>query len=320
MTAVGGGDWRAALCGAVQRTLAATRAPPLLVADKDGTLTDPRKPLEPDVAGAMLGLLSAGVVMAVVSGGELHRLKAEVFDPLAAAATDRSVLEALYIVSENGARTSRYSAVAGGFESIDRVDLKERLGEARFRTVLEIVSDLMEREGIERVPAWRQLTSDGSQITFSPLGNVRDDALRAAFDPTGAKRARWADDLRRRLGEAGIADAQGLLVDIAVAGTASINILPRGINKGYAIARLIRRCGRAGGDAIYFGDKFDASGNDAEAVPHVGLAVNVGSLKRLPASLAAVLACPVDGPAGMTICLETIARALRDFGVGRGAA
>lgn len=280
--------------------------PPLIVTDKDGTLTHPRQSLSPDVASAIADLLSVGVPLAVVSGGELYRLEAEIFDQLSRSVGGAHALENLYFMPENGTQLHRYSPNHSAFREVCRVDLKQRIGQEKFSKILQITAAMMDVFGIEKVEGIRQIVSEGSQIKFSPLGNTKDDALRRKFDPNGDKRTLWVQHLRSRFAEEGLADSDGLIVSVIVAGTASINILPRGMNKGSAIADLASRLAIQERFAIYFGDKFGSSGNDADAIPHVGLAINVGADVALPS----LFSVDQKGPMGTAFYLRAIWRAL----------
>ena len=306
-------DWRADIYNAAQSIMGSTHSAPMLVVDKDGTLTNPRKLLSPDVAEVVLNLLSVGAVMAVITGGEFYRLRSEVFDPLKKVAKDRTLFDNLYLISENGTQTCRFRATRNDFEQIHRVDLKDKIGERNFRVVLELISELMDKQNIERLSERNQVVSGGSQIKFSPLGNVQDDKLRASFDPTGERRKLWAEYLKRRMTDNGLLDEDGLIVDVIIAGTGSINILPRGVNKGSAIRRLARLCGLSNAATMYLGDKFGDNGNDADAIMHVGVSVNVGADIDLLSSAGPLITCSEKGPAGARICLETVTRAVRDF-------
>lgn len=308
-------NWRADVYKAARRIMGSTHSAPMLVVDKDGTLTNPRKLLSPDVAEVVLDLLSVGVVMAVITGGEFYRLRSEVFDPLEKVAKDWKIFDNLYLISENGAQTCRFRASRNDFERVHRVDLKDKIGEKNFRVILGLVSELMEKHNIERIPERKQVVSGGSQIKFSPLGNVQDDKLRASFDPTGERRKLWAEYLKRRMTDNGLLDQDGLIVDVIVAGTGSINILPRGVNKGSAIRRLARLCGLSNAATMYLGDKFGDDGNDADAIVHVGVSVNVGADIDALSSAGPLINCSEKGPTGARICLETVARVVRDFGL-----
>lgn len=308
-----GTDWRADVYNAAQKIMGSTHSTPILVVDKDGTLTNPRKLLTSDVAEVVLDLLSAGAVIAVITGGEFYRLQREVFDPLRKVAKDWKLFDKLYLISENGTQMCRYRAAANDFEQIHRVDLNDKIGERNFNAIVELIYELMEKYNIQRTPEAKQVVSGGSQIKFSPLGNVQDDELRASFDPTGERRKLWAAYLKKRMTDKGLLDKDGLIVDVIVAGTASINILPRGVNKGSAICRLVTICGLSHGAAMYFGDKFGDNGNDADAIKHVGVSVNVGADVDVLTFSEPLITCSEKGPLGAKICLEVVARAVRDF-------
>lgn len=256
--------------GAIVRETGAT---PLFVSDKDGTLTLPRRPLADDVGDALLQLLGAGAVVTIISGGEAYRLHEEALSPLAARAS-AGQLSNLYIIAENGSRVYRIAGTE--LDLVESFGLREAIGAAHYETLIAIVEEARRTFGIGDDLAKRHIVAEGSQIKLSALGNLADDSARQSFDPTGAKRGEWAGYVRARIVDAGLIDKSGPLVDVIISGTSSINLLPRGVNKGFAIARLAERCGRETRSVVYFGDSFGESGNDACALANVRVAVNFG--------------------------------------------
>ena len=260
-------------CDVLTAIVRETKRAPIFVLDKDGTLTQPRQPLALEMAASVAALLDTGATLAVMSGAEAYRLQDEVLAPLAERIGE-GALSAFYLIAENGAQT--YRAEPGGLAPVDRLDLREALGAERFAQVLAIVEEARIKFGIGDDPARRHVVSDGSQIKLSALGNVVDEALRQRFDPLGAKRAEWVTFIRGRLVEQGLSDDLGPLVDVIVSGTSSINLLPRGVNKGHALKRFAARHGLGDQSVIYFGDRFADGGNDVYALAHARLAINVG--------------------------------------------
>lgn len=296
--------------GALGAVMRETGRAPIFVLDKDGTLTQPRQALSPDMAVALLGLASAQAVVAVISGAEAYRLRDEVFAPLIARAGDERAGH-FYLIAENGAQM--YQAGEAGLDPVDRLDLKQIIGAARFAKVLGIVEETRLKFGIGDDPQRRHVVTDGSQIKLSALGNLVDEALRETFDPDGAKRAVWAQHVRARMTEEGLSDESGLIVDVIVSGTSSINLLARGVNKGHAIERLAARNGLDTQSVIYFGDRFGPGGNDVHALAHVRAAVNFGDDVEIEGVAAPVINAAEKGPDGARLYLEIARHTLESF-------
>lgn len=294
---------KARFCDALTAIVRETKRAPIFVLDKDGTLTRPRQPLEPEMAASVAALLEAGATVAVMSGAEAYRLQDEVLAPLVAQVGE-GALSAFYLIAENGAQT--YRAEPGGLAPVDRLDLREALGAERFAQVLAIVEEARIKFGIGDDPARRHVVADGSQIKLSALGNVVDEALRERFDPLGAKRAEWAAFVRARLVERGVSDDLGPLVDVIVSGTSSINLLPRGVNKGHALERFAARHGLSDQSVIYFGDRFGDGGNDVYALSHARMVINVGD----DIAQVGVIDAVEKGPRGARLYLELAQRVL----------
>lgn len=304
LSALVGADARKArFCDALSAIVRETKRAPIFVLDKDGTLTRPRQPLEPEMARSVAALLGAGATVAVMSGAEAYRLQDEVLAPLAAHVGE-SVSSSFYLIAENGAQT--YRAEPGGLAAVDRLDLRDALGAERFAQVLAIVEEARIKFGIGDDPARRHVVADGSQIKLSALGNIVDEGLRERFDPLGIKRAEWAAFVRTRLLERGLSDDAGPLVDVIVSGTSSINLLPRGVNKGHALERFAARHGLSDQSIVYFGDRFGKGGNDVYALSHARVVINVGD----DISHAGVIDAAEKGPRGVRLYLELARRVI----------
>jgi HAD superfamily hydrolase (TIGR01484 family) len=303
---------------ALRRIMAKTGQLPVLVLDKDGTITHPRHALSADVAKAILDVLDDGAIVAIVSGAEMSRLRSEVFHHLRARTNNTNVMSRLFFVSENGAHLYRYDARADEFDLVYRVELREVVGEATLGIVLAIIDETMERFDIARHPERGQVVADGSQIKFSPLGGIQDDDLRKSFDPSGGRRSAWAEYIRDSMTRRGLTDDKGLIVDVRVAGTASINILPRGINKGHAIDRLTALVGLSNDSVVYFGDKLGKDGNDADVISRACAVVNVGNDAGAVQSSTLILTAGEKGPDGVGAYLAVAHQAFREFNERQG--
>ena len=284
---------------------------PLLVLDKDGTITEPRNPLEPESADAILKVLAQGAIVAVISGAELRRLNSEVVNVLRGRLHDRSVMDRLYLISENGGQLHRFNAATDEFDLVYQVDLWATVGEENLRLMLAIIDETMQRFQIERKPERGQVVAERSQIKFSPLGNIKDDQLRRSFDPEGERRRVWADYIKVRATQHGLVDGKGLIVDVIVAGTASINVLPRGVSKGYGVDRLAALVGLNNDSIVYMGDKM--KGNDADVLGRACVVVNVGADADFEMENTLLLTSDEKGPAAVRAYLHVAQQVLHEF-------
>jgi HAD superfamily hydrolase (TIGR01484 family) len=99
-----------------------------------------------------------------------------------------------------------------------------------------------------------QLQDRGSQITLSGLGHGAALDRKRAFDPDGSRRREWVRRLEDRLGAGRF--------NLRVGGTTSLDITPLGVDKGTGVAQLLQRAGWDARDCLYFGDRFEGTGND----------------------------------------------------------
>lgn len=96
----------------------------------------------------------------------------------------------------------------------------------------------------------------GSQISLSMIGHHEVLDKKKAYDPHGLVRA----SLLKRT------PFTSKLMDVRIAGTATLDYTKRGLNKGTNVRRLIELMGWDLNDCVYFGDKLLPGGNDETVV------------------------------------------------------
>ena len=89
---------------------------------------------------------------------------------------------------------------------------------------------------------------------MSGLGHGAALDRKRAFDPDGSRRREWVRRLEDRLGAGRF--------NLRVGGTTSLDITPKGVDKGSGVTQLLGRTGWRAQDCLYFGDRFEDTGND----------------------------------------------------------
>ena len=218
--------------------------PLALLMDVDDTIAPSTRPIEEAMRAALLGLLDSGTKLAFVSGGSVEQMWGQVSLqlPRAHVLLGTSGSHAVRVHAD-GEELRREELFNHGFTEADRADILAALEAliARF----SIVPDTDRQD---------QLQDRGCQFTLSALGRNAPEGRKRAFDPDGGRRKEWVGFLEQRLG----ADRFSL----RVGGTSSIDITAKGVDKGSGTAELLQRLGWRAEDCLYFGDRFEETGND----------------------------------------------------------
>ncbi|MGN8000654.1 HAD-IIB family hydrolase [Sphingomonas sp. 22176] len=214
----------------------------LIAFDLDGTLAESKQPLEADMAARLRSLLDLAMV-AVISGGDWTQFERQVVSRLPADAD----LARLFIMPTTGAKLYRF--VDRSWRQI----YAETFTSAERTQILTALAQAVAQSGIVPERLWgEQIEDRGTQITFSALGQEAPVEAKKAWDPDQAKRTA----LQRTLA------AQLPGFSIRIGGTTSIDITRAGVDKAYAIARLVEHAGVRRGAILFFGDAIYPGGND----------------------------------------------------------
>jgi phosphomannomutase len=214
-----------------------------VVFDLDDTLAPSKSPLDPSMATALVTLLQR-LPVCIISGGRFEQFQAQVLDQLTA---PEQILSRLHLMPTSGTRY--YSRQHGAWSQAYSEDLSAE-EKARIVQVLEETSRTL---GYWDEHPWGVPIEDrGSQVTYSALGQAAPLDAKAAWDPDGMKKSLL------------VAHATPLLADFEVrgGGSTSIDVTRKGIDKAYAIRKLMAQIHAAPEELLFVGDRLDEAGND----------------------------------------------------------
>jgi phosphomannomutase len=202
---------------------------------------------------------------AVISGGDWPQFEKQLVSRL----RPGTRLDRLFIMPTTGAKLFRFSN-----EVWHQVYAETFSPEERDRTLTAL--DRAAAEAGSPDKTWGpQIEDRGSQITFSALGQEAPIDAKKAWDPSMSKR----QTMQRQLSAA--------LPDLSVkmGGSTSIDITRAGVDKAFAIARLVEHAKVAPDAILFLGDAIYPGGND-EPVRSAG----IDSIRvRDPAETAAII-------------------------------
>jgi phosphomannomutase len=214
-----------------------------VLTDMDDTVVGSARALEGVMAQALESLVRKGMGLAVVSGAALDRMLGTVSARLQVPH---------YLVATSGSQAVESKGRSGGpprglfHHAFSPQDRQEILAALRWLVgEKSLVPDTDEAD---------QLQDRGSQITLSGIGYTAGIERKRAFDPDCGRRREWVALLTKRLGAGRF--------NLRIGGTTSLDITPLGVDKGSGVGRLLELAGWRASDCLYFGDRFDETGND----------------------------------------------------------
>jgi HAD superfamily hydrolase (TIGR01484 family) len=215
--------------------------------DVDGTLSDPRRPIDDETAELLASLLKNKHV-AVISGGAFEHIKEQVLEPLSKQTGFQSnFFKNMTLLPTNGSGFWTYDDKWNEITSRKlTVEEKEKITKA-----LEQV-DQEDPELRNNKSFGREIQDRESSITYAALGENAPVQLKHDWDPDFKKRIVLQAKLMKILPE----------FEVKIGGTTSIDITPKGMDKAYGISNLIEYLKITKENVLFFGDAVYENGND----------------------------------------------------------
>ncbi len=193
------------------------------------------------MAEAMAALVDAGVHLVFVSGGSVAQMSKQVSQRLARPHHLLGTSGSHAVSVDAAGKTGELFKV--GFSEAERQEIYAAL-EALVKH-FHILPDTSHED---------QVQDRGCQFTLSALGRGAADARKRAFDADGSLRREWVRFLVNRLGDDRFT--------MRVGGTTSVDITAKGVDKASGLRRLLEHLSWKAEDGLYFGDRFEETGND----------------------------------------------------------
>ncbi|MFA6502741.1 MAG: HAD-IIB family hydrolase [Candidatus Paceibacterota bacterium] len=223
-----------------------------IIFDLDGTLTESKSALTPDM-GALLARLLEKMPVAIMSGGSYAQFERQFLGNMPVG----THLTNLYLFPTSAAQC--YVWKDGAWEHLYNNPLTP---EEKSRVLAALAAALHET-GLDVPPPqlWGEQTEDrGSQITWSSLGQQAPIEEKKAWDPDQKKRRPLQAALLRRLPD----------FSVRVNATNSVDITRAGLDKAYGVRKFSEIIATPIADMLYVGDGLFVGGND-EIVKETGI-------------------------------------------------
>lgn len=229
----------------------------LIAVDLDGTLVKSKLEITPDMS-AVLGEWLKTNKFAVISGASFSQLKIQILNHLP---TDINLNNLIllpitgqsYYIYKNNEWTETHKEIMPA-DDVEKI----------FGAFKKIPQELIPVSNPEYGP---QLQNRGGQVSFSALGQDAPYLEKYAWDPDLTKRQIIISELEKIIPE----------FETKIGGTTTIDITPKGIDKGFAIKKIANIEGIQESDIIFFGDRIIPGGNDFAATNSGAVCISVES-------------------------------------------
>ena len=219
--------------------------------DLDGTLTESKEILTEEMAFGLKKLTEV-VKVAVISGGTYQRFEWQllsVWEKVSKEANDRNLI----LLTVDGSQCYEYLNAEKKWIKVDEIPFSEEIKEKVKRELKKILKSAKKFQ----IPSRSEIDGDyiedrGTQVTFSAYGQEASLSKKTSWDPDQNKRKKIVKELEKKLPE----------VEIFIAGTTSIDILPKGMNKAVGLERLLKRLNINKKNMVFVGDAIFPGGND----------------------------------------------------------
>lgn len=209
--------------------------------DSDGTIQLTKSKIDPEMT-RLLDELAKHYKVNVISGTGIDYLKPNVLDLLEPNenVTVSPTCGTRFVVLKNGEYQELY---------------KEALSDDEIKAIMDAFDYAMEKANHHPTQTWGVIVENReTQVTFSALGQQAPSEAKLAYDPDLSKRKQLANFLREKISDD--------VYDIKIAGTTSIDVTRKGINKAYGVKKLAEYYGFSLDDIVFVGDRLDEIGND----------------------------------------------------------
>jgi hypothetical protein len=219
----------------------------LIVFDLDGTLTESKAPLKPDMARALAALLAQKKV-AIIGGGSYEQFKTQFVGHFTC---PPALFKNLFLFPTTS--TSFYRYQRSGWKQVYRKVLKP----AEKKKIMRAFADAFAAAGyVSPKKLWGKAIEDrGSQITFSALGQKAPVKAKAAWNKKSDVRPALMKIMQKALPK----------FEVRRGGLTSIDVTQKGIDKAYGVRQIEKVLKISIKNMVFIGDALYPGGNDAAA-------------------------------------------------------
>lgn len=219
----------------------------IIVADLDGTLTESKQPMDSEMSSILNDLLGVRE-FAVIGGGKYKQFREQFASHLM---QDPERLSHLYLFPTCGACFYRFQG--GEWKLV----YAENFSEDEKKKIYAAFDKALADTGFTKPEKmYGEMIEDrGTSVAFSALGQEAPVPLKAAWDPDQKKRRVIKAALEKYIPD----------FEILLGGMTTIDVLRKGIDKGYGIRKIEQHLGYKIEEMLFIGDALYEGGNDSTA-------------------------------------------------------
>ena len=212
-----------------------------LIFDLDGTLAPSKSAPLPEMKETFCEALKHFDI-AIVSGAIFTQFIKQFVGHLPC-----SDFSKLVLLPTNGA--AMYVFENGGWKCLE----DHKLSDGEVVEITKAIDDAMEKFNIPKTTEYGiQTENRGPQVTFSGCGQEAPIPVKEKWDPDMSLRTKIAEYLRPLLSE----------FEVRVAGMTSVDVTRKGMDKAYAVRKILSYWKCEPKDVLYVGDALYPGGND----------------------------------------------------------
>ncbi len=216
----------------------------VIIADVDETICESCQPLSKEMAAEINRLLERGYMFAVISGTKKDYLLEMVSSQLNGKH---------YLLPTTGTQCIEVHSRDSHEELY-----KHTLTPSEKKEIIIALEKTTDRFKIESLTTKEdQIQDRETQITLSAIGRSAPKEKKESYDTDCCKRKEWVDFLKTVLDEE--------KYEMNIAGTTSIDITRKGLDKGWGITQFAQQRGILLSSILFLGDKTQPGGNDYPA-------------------------------------------------------
>jgi HAD superfamily hydrolase (TIGR01484 family) len=218
----------------------------LFAFDVDGTLSNSRSPIDTEMADLLKKLLALKKV-AIITGGAFADIEKQVLNGIG---LNNDLNKNLILLPTNGSGLWVFD------NRWEEISIQKLTDEEKDKIIQAIKKVEGEDEELRNITGYGPKIQDReAQITYSTLGDQAPLDLKYAWDPDLKKRILLQKSLQQLLPD----------FEVKIGGKTSIDITQKGIDKAYALDKVINYLQIRKDEVVFFGDAVYENGNDYPA-------------------------------------------------------
>lgn len=222
----------------------------IIAFDLDGTLTESKQVMKPEMAG-LLDDLSMITKVVIISGGSYHRFK-EQFIPQLIISTEAKNLNNIILLPTSGSCRYEYNLKIKDWIQVYSHPFKQEIKNKVMTELNNMIANHKKDFDIPEEHYGPYIEDRGNEITFSALGQESPLEVKGMWDPDGVKRLKIVKALEKAIPE----------ITAHSGGMTSVDILPKGFDKAVGLKILLDDEDLTTADMLFIGDSTFEGGND----------------------------------------------------------